>query len=196
MTAFSIARRRISALRLPSAYHDEHSEPNGGQNARLRRAARKPLERGHRGKSHARRIKIRTPSLISPPTFATARRWRASGSRGEAISRFAAHRARHAPRRRAGRPRGGFPKHDRRRRSWSPWLGAANVPDPAKKAQLLLEATPSAEAPRQPRIDVAEFRRRRREHELAARLEGLGTPKRGGLCGDATCVHAPQPDAE
>ena len=30
--------------------------------ARLRRAARKPLERGHRGESHARRIKARTPS--------------------------------------------------------------------------------------------------------------------------------------
>jgi hypothetical protein len=51
-------------------------------------------------------------------------------------------------------------------------LGAANVPDSAK-AQQLLEATPSAEAP-QPRIDVNEFRRRRREHELAARLEELG----------------------
>jgi hypothetical protein len=53
-------------------------------------------------------------------------------------------------------------------------LGAANVPDPATKAQLLLKATPSAEAPPQPPIDVDEFRRRRREHELAARLEELG----------------------
>jgi hypothetical protein len=53
-------------------------------------------------------------------------------------------------------------------------LGAANVPDPAAKAQLLLEATPSAEAPPFPPIDVDEFRRRRREHELAARLDELG----------------------
>jgi hypothetical protein len=51
-------------------------------------------------------------------------------------------------------------------------LGAANVPDPAK-AQLLLEATPSAEAPALPPIDVDEFRRRRRESERAARLEEL-----------------------
>jgi hypothetical protein len=51
-------------------------------------------------------------------------------------------------------------------------LGAANVPDPAK-AQLLLEATPSAEAPPQPPIDVDEFRRRWRERERAARLEEL-----------------------
>jgi hypothetical protein len=53
-------------------------------------------------------------------------------------------------------------------------LDAANVPDPAAKAQLLLEATPSAEAPPLPPIDVDEFRRRRREHELAARLNELG----------------------
>ena len=52
-------------------------------------------------------------------------------------------------------------------------LGAANVPDPAK-AQLLMEGTPVAEAPPLPPIDVDEFRRRRREHELAARLEELG----------------------
>jgi hypothetical protein len=51
-------------------------------------------------------------------------------------------------------------------------LGANNVPDPGK-AQLLLEATPSAEAPLPP-IDVDEFRRRRRERELAARLEEFG----------------------
>jgi hypothetical protein len=51
-------------------------------------------------------------------------------------------------------------------------LGAANVPDPAK-AQLLLEATPSAEASPQPLIDIDEFRRRRRERERAARLEEL-----------------------
>jgi hypothetical protein len=50
--------------------------------------------------------------------------------------------------------------------------GAASVPDPTK-AQLLLEATPSAEAPALPPIDVDEFRRRRREHELAARLDEL-----------------------
>ena len=41
-------------------------------------------------------------------------------------------------------------------------LGAANVPDPAK-AQLLLEPTPSAEAPPLPPIDVDEFPRRQRE---------------------------------
>ena len=52
-------------------------------------------------------------------------------------------------------------------------LGAAHVPDPATKAQLLLEATPSAEAPPLPPIDVDEFRRRRRERERAARLEEL-----------------------
>jgi hypothetical protein len=52
-------------------------------------------------------------------------------------------------------------------------LGAANVPDPAK-AQLFLEATPSPEAPPLPPIDVDQFRRRRREHEIAARLEELG----------------------
>jgi hypothetical protein len=45
--------------------------------------------------------------------------------------------------------------------------GAANVPDPAK-AQLLLQATPS------PPIDVDEFRRRRRDCELADRLKELG----------------------
>jgi hypothetical protein len=53
-------------------------------------------------------------------------------------------------------------------------LGAANVPDPATKAQELLDATPSAEAPHSPPIDVDEFRRRQREHELAARLTELG----------------------
>jgi hypothetical protein len=52
-------------------------------------------------------------------------------------------------------------------------LGAANVPDPATKAQLLLEATPSAEAPPQPPIDVDEFRRRWRERERAQRFERL-----------------------
>ena len=52
-------------------------------------------------------------------------------------------------------------------------LGAANVPDPAK-AQLLLEATPSAEAPPLPPIDVDEFRRRQRERAAAAKLEELG----------------------
>jgi hypothetical protein len=51
-------------------------------------------------------------------------------------------------------------------------LGAPNVPDPAK-AQLLLEATPSAEVPPLPPVDVDAFRRRRREHERAARLEEL-----------------------
>ena len=52
--------------------------------------------------------------------------------------------------------------------------GAANVPD-AAKAQLLLEATPSAEAPPQPPIDVDEFRRRwrERERERAQRFERL-----------------------
>jgi hypothetical protein len=50
-------------------------------------------------------------------------------------------------------------------------LVAANVPDPATRAQQLLEAPPSAEAPLQ--IDVDEFRRRMREHERAARLERL-----------------------
>ena len=49
-------------------------------------------------------------------------------------------------------------------------LGAANVPDPATKAQQLLEATPSP----LPSFDVDEFRRRQREHERAARLEELG----------------------
>ena len=52
-------------------------------------------------------------------------------------------------------------------------LGAADVPDPAK-AQLLLEATPSVEAPPLPPIDVDAFHRRRREHELATRLDELG----------------------
>jgi hypothetical protein len=51
-------------------------------------------------------------------------------------------------------------------------LGAANVPDPAK-AQLLLEATPSAEAPPLPPIDVDEFRWRWRGRERAARLAEL-----------------------
>jgi hypothetical protein len=52
-------------------------------------------------------------------------------------------------------------------------LGAANVPDLAMKAQLLLEATPSAEAPPLPPIDVDEFRRRWRERERGARLADL-----------------------
>ena len=52
-------------------------------------------------------------------------------------------------------------------------LGAADAPDPAK-AQLLLEATPSAEAPPLPLIDVDEFRRRQRERAAAAKLEELG----------------------
>jgi hypothetical protein len=52
-------------------------------------------------------------------------------------------------------------------------LDAANVPDPVK-AQLLLEAAPSAEAPPLPPIDVDEFRRRMRDHERARRLEQLG----------------------
>ena len=51
-------------------------------------------------------------------------------------------------------------------------LGAANVPDPAK-AQLLLEPTPSAEAPPLPPIDVDEFRRRWRERERAAQFAEL-----------------------
>ena len=49
---------------------------------------------------------------------------------------------------------------------------ATNVPDPAK-AQQLLEATPPAEAPALPPIDVDEFRRRMREHERAARFDRL-----------------------
>jgi hypothetical protein len=49
-------------------------------------------------------------------------------------------------------------------------LGVANVPDRAK-AQLLLEATPAADVPPLPPIDVDEFRRR--ERERAARLEEL-----------------------
>jgi hypothetical protein len=53
-------------------------------------------------------------------------------------------------------------------------LVAANVQDPATRAQQLLEATPSAEAPPAPAFDVDAFRRRRREHELAAKLEELG----------------------
>ena len=51
-------------------------------------------------------------------------------------------------------------------------LGAANVPDPGK-AQLLLEAPPSAEAPPLPCIDVDEFRRRWGERERAQRFERL-----------------------
>jgi hypothetical protein len=51
-------------------------------------------------------------------------------------------------------------------------LGAANVPDPTK-AQLLLEATPSAEAPPAPAFDVDAFRRRMRERERAARFDEL-----------------------
>jgi hypothetical protein len=51
--------------------------------------------------------------------------------------------------------------------------GAAHVADQAK-AQLLLEATPPAEAPTLPPVDVDEFRRRWREHGFAARLDELG----------------------
>jgi hypothetical protein len=51
-------------------------------------------------------------------------------------------------------------------------LDAADVPDVAK-AQLLLEATPSAEATHLPPIDLDEFHRRRREHERRARFEEL-----------------------
>ena len=51
-------------------------------------------------------------------------------------------------------------------------LGAANVPDPAT-AQQLLEASASPEAVSAP-VDLEAFHRRRREHELAARLEELG----------------------
>jgi hypothetical protein len=50
--------------------------------------------------------------------------------------------------------------------------GAAGAPDPAK-AQMALAAQPSPEAPPHPPIDVDAFRRRMREHELAARLERL-----------------------
>ena len=38
----------------------------------------------------------------------------------------------------------------------------------------LAKAQPLPEAPLVPRIDIDEFRRRRREHELAARLDELG----------------------
>jgi hypothetical protein len=53
-------------------------------------------------------------------------------------------------------------------------LSVANEPDPAK-AQELLEATPSAPSPEaiSAPVDLEAFHRRRREHELAARLEGL-----------------------
>jgi hypothetical protein len=51
-------------------------------------------------------------------------------------------------------------------------LDSGHVPDPAK-AQVLLEATPSAEASPLPPIDEDEFRRRRREHERAARFTEL-----------------------
>jgi hypothetical protein len=47
-------------------------------------------------------------------------------------------------------------------------LGTDNLPDPATKAQLLLEATP------RPPINVDEFHRRRRERERAVRLDELG----------------------
>jgi hypothetical protein len=53
-------------------------------------------------------------------------------------------------------------------------LGAANVPDPTK-AQLLLEATRSAEAPPAPALDVDAFRRRMRDHERARRFERLAS---------------------
>jgi hypothetical protein len=53
-------------------------------------------------------------------------------------------------------------------------LDAPNVPDPAAKAQLLLEALPSPEATLVPAIDLDAFHRRRRERELAARFEELG----------------------
>jgi hypothetical protein len=51
--------------------------------------------------------------------------------------------------------------------------GEAGAPDPAK-AQLLLEGAPAPEAAQSPPIDVDEFHRRRRERELAARLQELG----------------------
>jgi hypothetical protein len=54
-------------------------------------------------------------------------------------------------------------------------LGAANVPDPAT-AQQLLEASPASASPEavSAPVDLEAFHRRRREHELAARLEELG----------------------
>jgi hypothetical protein len=48
--------------------------------------------------------------------------------------------------------------------------GQAGAPDPAK-AELLLKGSVAPEAA--PAIDVEEFRRRRRERELAARLQEL-----------------------
>jgi hypothetical protein len=54
-------------------------------------------------------------------------------------------------------------------------LGGAATPDPAK-AQRLLEAMPAAPAPEavSAPVDLEAFHRRRREHELAARLDELG----------------------
>jgi hypothetical protein len=54
-------------------------------------------------------------------------------------------------------------------------LGAANVPDPAT-AQQLLEATPASASPEavSTPVDLVAFHRRRRQHELAARLDQLG----------------------
>jgi hypothetical protein len=54
-------------------------------------------------------------------------------------------------------------------------VGAANVPDPAT-AQQLLEASPASASPEavSAPVDLEAFHRRRREHELAARLEELG----------------------
>jgi hypothetical protein len=54
-------------------------------------------------------------------------------------------------------------------------LDAANVPDPAAKAQLLLAATPLAPSPEavSAPVDLEAFHRRRRERELAMRFEEL-----------------------
>jgi hypothetical protein len=45
---------------------------------------------------------------------------------------------------------------------------------PAPRAKGPAKAQPTPEAPPAPAFDVDEFRRRRREHELAARLDELG----------------------
>lgn len=50
--------------------------------------------------------------------------------------------------------------------------GAAGAPDPAKRAQQLIEATRSEEAPA---FDVDAFRARMREHERARRFERLAS---------------------
>jgi hypothetical protein len=49
----------------------------------------------------------------------------------------------------------------------------AGAPDPAR-ARLLLKGPPASGATEVPPIDVDEFRRRRREREMAARLQELG----------------------